>query len=295
MPGVEKGGTTALFNFMIRHPQVRKKLRFEISGGGSEVLFLGEHWGSSSESIAHKAARYAAMFEPVPKGLKGSGCSAADPLALAGDKTPSYMAFEGAAERLKAVAPDVQLIISLRDPVKRAISSFQYFHGLYTSDLSVHIDDETAVMADFGVAPNNPDMRQFNGFNQELMKRFKPKGRRYHRGAIVGFGLYVVMLRHWMNVFPKHKFKVVFLEEWRGGGDGTAHAVNEMFEWLGLPQRPISSLGDTRSGINSTPQKHKGEVPKDQTCRLIKLYQPYNRALEELLGRKVPKKWLQEC
>ena len=76
MPGVEKGGTTALFNFLLRHPQVLAKRGFGTAGPDSEVLFLGEHWdrGGPGESLQSRARRYNDMFDRPPNNAQG-GCS----------------------------------------------------------------------------------------------------------------------------------------------------------------------------------------------------------------------------
>eukprot|EP00947_MAST-08B_sp_MAST-8B-sp1_P002973 g2973.t1 len=326
LPGVEKGGTTALFNFLQSHPQVQTKKGWGRSGPSSETLFLGELWdrGPRGETTAAKAARYANMFV----GPQGLGCSgngknhggSSDPfLTLAGDKTPSYLALPGGAEKLKAVAPEARLIISLREPVARAISAYRYFDH-FRGPLARHVQDESALMDEFGVRPDNPTLKEFDAFNGALLTRFTKHGRRYHRGAIVGFGLYVVMLRHWMNVFrgveeepssgssksggraassgphplDSSRVKVIFLEEWRGGVDTTAAAVNDLFAWLGLPPRPASAFGDTRRGINATPKRAASGKPGVDAAtkrRLQELYAPFNRELEQLLGRKLPPSW----
>ena len=129
MEGVEKGGTTALYNFLLKHPQILSKLHMQEAGGGSETLFLGEHWNrrGANEPLAQKKQRYSNMFHSVANGKNGLGCSPDDPIVLAGDKTPSYMALPKGVEKLFTVAPEARIIISLREPVSRALSSYRYF------------------------------------------------------------------------------------------------------------------------------------------------------------------------
>ena len=291
IPGVEKGGTTALFNFMIRHPNVLPKKNAATDGPESEVLFLGELWdrGGSRETTSQRKLRYQSLFQRPPHNRAGTGCTPNDPLYLAVDKTPSYMALPDGVQKLHAIAPEAKIIISLREPVARAISAFRYFDH-FQSPLSVHIQDEISLVREFGVTPENSGMEEFNKFNDALLTRFKPH-RRYHRGAIVGFGLYVVMLKQWMSVYPKDRFRVVFLEEWQGAGHETVEAVNSLFDWLGL--EPMQDLGDTAHGINSTPKRASASKPvkEEDKRRLIEFYRPFNEALEELLGRKVPDSW----
>jgi len=292
MPGVEKGGTTALYNFLLKHPQILSKKNMQEAGGGSETLFLGEHWNrrGKNEPMEQKRQRYSNMFHTVTNGKNGLGCTPGDPMVLVGDKTPSYMALPKGVEKLFSIAPDARIIISLREPVARALSSYRYF-GHFKSKFSVHINDEISLINEFGVLPEDKDVTRFNKFNDILLSRYKRHGRHYHRGAIVGFGLYSVMLYHWMQFFPRNRFLVLFLEEWRGNTNTTMDALNEIFEFLGLPKKSAKEIGNTQRPINKTPKKNEQTKPvsPEDIKRLQQFYKPYNEALEKLLGRKLPR------
>ena len=67
------------------------------------------------------------------------------------------MALPDGVEKLFSVAPDTKIIISLRDPVARALSSYRYFEH-FESALSTHLEDEISLMAEYGVAPDNRGM-----------------------------------------------------------------------------------------------------------------------------------------
>ena len=290
IPGVEKGGSTALFNFLRAHPQIISKIGFKEAGSGSETLFLGELWnrGGPRETNSQRALRYSNMFQALPPGKAGDGCKVGDPMLLAGDKTPSYLALPRGAEKLHSLVSSARIIISLREPVSRAISEYNYF-DFYKSDFSQHIDDEISLVLEFKVSPQDKNMSNFNHFNDALLRRFRPVGRRYHRGAIVGFGMYVVMLRHWMSIFPPGHIRVVFLEEWRGKGEVTNTALNNIFKWLGLPPIHSSEFGDTARPINKK-RAHK-TVTVVEKRQLQNFYAPYNEELERLLGRRLPNEW----
>jgi hypothetical protein len=294
MPGVEKGGTTALYNFLLKHPQILSKLHMQEAGGGSETLFLGEHWNrrGANEPLAQKKQRYSNMFHSVANGKNGLGCSPDDPIVLAGDKTPSYIALPKGVEKLFTVAPEARIIISLREPVSRALSSYRYF-GHFKAPFGVHIQDELSLINEFNVSAGDKSVEKFNKFNDALLTRYKNKGRRYHRGAIVGFGLYSIMLNHWMHIFPRNRFLILFLEEWRGDTVKTARTLNTIFEFLGLPNRTSEQLGNTKRLINKTPKQNEKTKPvsPNDIKKLQQFYKPYNQALENLLGRKLPKEW----
>lgn len=100
--GAMRAGTTTLWDMLGRHPRVwmptvRKEIHFfDNRDGGWDK---GLDW-------------YAAHFDAAP----------AD--AVAGEITPNYLFFPEACPRIAETLPDVQLIVMLRDPVKRAWSHY---------------------------------------------------------------------------------------------------------------------------------------------------------------------------
>ena len=101
------------------------------------------------------------------------------------------------------------------------------------------------------------------------------------------------MLSHWMQIFPRNRFLILFLEEWRGDPVKTARTLNTIFEFLGLPTRALEKMGDTQRLINKTPKQNEKTKPvsPNDIKKLQQFYKPYNQALENLLGRKLPKEW----
>jgi len=100
--GAQKGGTTTLQALLQLHPDVflppAKELHY------FTLQFLeGEGW-------------YREQF------------AAARPDQCCGEITPYYLFHPAAPERIKALLPQVRLLVLLRDPVERALSG--YFHSL---------------------------------------------------------------------------------------------------------------------------------------------------------------------
>jgi len=103
--GVQKGGTTALAQFMARHPQIalpqnKEAHVFDAPG-------FDERW-----TPAQIDARYATHFT-----------QAAD-AALHGDATPIYCFHPTFVKRIAAYNPKMRWILLLRHPVERAISHY---------------------------------------------------------------------------------------------------------------------------------------------------------------------------
>lgn len=100
--GVQKAGTTALFDYLQDHPA------FSLSKV-KEVHFFDD------ESIDWSAPDYGAYhrnFDPAAEGLKA-------------EATPIYIYWPNSLERLRAYNPRARLVVMLRDPVERAWSHWR--------------------------------------------------------------------------------------------------------------------------------------------------------------------------
>ena len=115
--GVPKAGTTALHAALSGHPGLYlsqiKEPKFFLTdgppptrGGPGDALTYREHvW---------ERARYEALFDAAPPGT------------LRGEATPLYLYDAAAMGRIRALIPDVKLIVIIRDPVERAHSNWAH-------------------------------------------------------------------------------------------------------------------------------------------------------------------------
>ncbi|GAB3652810.1 hypothetical protein GCM10027589_10570 [Actinocorallia lasiicapitis] len=115
--GAPKAGTTALHSALARHPALHlspvKEPKFFLTdgppptrGGPGDVQTYREHvW---------RREDYEALFDAAPEG------------ALKGESTPFYLHDLDAQRRIRALIPDVRLIVVLRDPVERAHSNWTH-------------------------------------------------------------------------------------------------------------------------------------------------------------------------
>ena len=99
--GVQKGGTTTLHHLLSAHPEVMMPCKKELQYFSNNFQ-LGPDWYLRHWPKSH------------PNGLRG-------------EITPYYIFHPYAAPRLKELAPDVKIIVLLRDPVERTLS--HYFHS----------------------------------------------------------------------------------------------------------------------------------------------------------------------
>ena len=100
--GVQKGGTTALFDYLRLHPDLTLP-------DMKEVHFFDD------ESVDWSRPDYGAYEAAVPP--RGS--------RLRGEATPIYIYWPNSLERMRDYNPDMRLIIVFRDPVERAWSQWR--------------------------------------------------------------------------------------------------------------------------------------------------------------------------
>ncbi len=102
--GVQKGGTTALAQYLAAHPGIALPRSKEAHV--FDAPDYDERWTSADID-----ARYAAHFEPDAQGLHG-------------DATPIYCFHPAFVRRIAAYNPAMRWVLLLRHPVERAVSHY---------------------------------------------------------------------------------------------------------------------------------------------------------------------------
>ena len=102
--GVQKGGTTALAQFLSQHPQIGMAKPKEVH------LFDAEDYAPNAPG-AEIDERYRSHFAHCPDAR------------LRGEATPIYLFLPDVAAQLQRYNPGLKLIVLLRDPVQRALST----------------------------------------------------------------------------------------------------------------------------------------------------------------------------
>ena len=100
--GAQKGGTTALFDYLADYPDIALSDVKEVHHFDDEAV----DWAAPDHAAYH------AHFPPPD----GRPC---------GEATPIYIYWPNSLERIHAYNPAMKLIITLRDPVERAWSGWR--------------------------------------------------------------------------------------------------------------------------------------------------------------------------
>lgn len=258
--GAQKGGTTALYNYLSEHPDIdvpkQKELNFFNScelNDQVEEAYLAEF---------PKRFRWNAPFYSI-------------------DTSPSYLLdAEDVAGKIHAFDPYVKIAAVLREPVSRAISSWFMYKKLASPNPDWFVQS--------GWVKNNlkkPIKRREN-FGEDFAKDMAEEievlleGNRIEY-PIVEYGLYARQLRHFFSVFGADSIEIFFSESLK---QNTQLALNTICDLSGMPAFELApqKLVPHFVGDNKT------VIAPEELMQLNHFYQKENRALAELLGRPLP-------
>lgn len=197
--GVQKGGTTSLYNYLIQHPRI-------LPATQKELQFF-------SLNFSRGVSWYLSQFSPQVDG---------DHL-LTGEASPYYIFHPHTPQRIYKTFPKVKLIALLRNPVKRALSHYIYYYytlkeqGLESLSLPEAIQQESQRLnGELAKMLADPDYDSYN----------------YRHYSYLTRGIYVDQLLHWFKIFPREQLLILKSEDLYQNPSAT---VNQVLDFLELP------------------------------------------------------------
>jgi Sulfotransferase domain len=196
--GAQKAGTTALYEYLRRHPQVT-------GPSWKEVSFFDRHW-------ARGESWYRGNF---PNRARTRG-------KLVGEASPSYVFHRLAPQRVQELVPDARLIVIVRNPVDRALSQYNHEVALGREPLRF----EEALDA---------EEERLRGEEERMAADPRYFSREWWSHTYKARGRYAEQLERWLAVFPREQLLVLPSDD-LGSDPARAHA--QVLEFLGAtPQR----------------------------------------------------------
>ena len=176
------------------------------------------------------------------------------PEFITGEASPFYIYDEKTISRIKQLFPDIKLIAMLRNPIERTISEYYHAanHGVENHSLEELIEMETARLASM---PRSEAMQVF--------------------GYLLN-SIYVEKIAKWMKIFPAENILIIQSESFF---ENTDLVMKEVSHFLGVSHQKNDR--HIAYNIGNYPP-----VPENVRQKLEKFFIPYNRELEEYLGRK---------
>lgn len=196
--GVQKAGTTSVYNYLKQHPQVYtspvKETEFMSceSARNPELLTdedkLGLTKGGRQKIVTIE--RYEALFE-----------QAGDAIAR-GEASPNYLfAHQQAVPNIQTYTPNAKLIAILRNPVERAYSDYLM------------------------------SLRQVVGNRKSLAEQVETSGKTSHT---LLKGLYYEGTRHFLDAFGPEQVKIFLFDDLRKDSAGL---MRELYKFIGVDSR----------------------------------------------------------
>jgi len=239
--GAQKSGTTSLYEYIGQHPQI-------IPSSKKEVHFFDTKY--------YKGRRWYRSHFPARSQLQQK---------ITGEASPSYLFYPGAAQRIRRSLPEAKLLVLLRDPVDRAISS--YYHqqrkGVELLSLKDALDAEEKRLERF---------RKKLGFGW-LSHRPSKNLRQY---AYKTKGLYAMQLKTYFRFFSPQQIWIEQAERFFAEPKWT---IREVCQFLEVDDDFVpSDLKPRNVGLYE-------QVPREIREQLQEYYHQPNQELFELLGR----------
>jgi tetratricopeptide (TPR) repeat protein len=234
--GATKCGTTSLYKYLDKHPQIivsRKK----------EIDFFNRHFARGLDW-------YLSQFPFLD-----------DRSFITGEASPNYLDAPIAARNMYQTFPNIKLIILLRNPIEKAVSS--YYHKLHKGLAQDNYSLQEAV---------SKELESLSRIPSEKLARSSYKDPNNILGS-----LYYYRLQSWFDLFPREQILIIKSEDLY---QNTSVIMTEVYQFLGLPPHHSNEYLVWNYGTY---------VPIDDPDlrrTLADYFKPHNQKLEEFLGRK---------
>jgi len=293
--GVMKCGTTSVYDYITQNPQVvrcrqKEPHFFDWQFEKVQAFKFSKKLRNEAEQAAGRACLDSSPVADKELLLKFMLAYPMDQLIanrhktiVTGEATPSYLlGGQRLATRLKSIAPNVKLVVIMRDPVKRAYSQYQMTKdptgteeqkkrrgNVAGKSFELLIDEDLKALREIGVDGNAKiDSQTFE--DKYLVNT--PTGHGSH--SYVGRGLYALQLKQWFKVFPREQFLFLKLDDL---AKDVQSEMNKVFRFIGCDEYQIH---------DTEPKNSRKYEPMDPEIKkkLEAFYEPHNKELVELLG-----------
>ena len=239
--GVQRGGSSTLFNFIAQHPHIHRPLNKETHFFTRDFA-RGERW-------------YRSYFPKIAEIKPGQ---------VTGEATPNYIFYPHSLNRIKTMLPEVKLIVTLRNPVYRAISHYTFSRkvGVETLPISEAMaGEEHRIKSDYQRVLQEP------GYLGYEHRHFSYKTR----------GIYVDQLEKLYALFDPSQILVIKSEDIF---EGRREVLAQIFTFIGVSPH-FDGLELRR--INRL--KVNYPLPDNLIQDLHQFFIPHNQRLYQFLGR----------
>lgn len=198
--GTQKGGTTSLYNYLAKHPNVEPAFQ-------KEIHFFSKYYDNGFNWYRSNFPFYKPDF-------------------ITGEASPNYIFCPYSPKRVFEALPDVKLIVLLRNPVDRAFSHYHHkLRGLqWIKNPSVEV-----LSFEEEIAKESERLR----VPLEQIAKGEAYSDVYIRFSYLAKGIYLPQLLNWSKFFSKEQLLVLESEAFF---TQTAKVFETVLEFLSLPK-----------------------------------------------------------
>lgn len=252
--GSKRGGTTSLYNYLLRHPGVMRMFPSSRDLKSTDFFFRrgrSEAWYRSHFPTVSERRRRERELGYAP---------------VVGEASPYYCWDARVAGYVRDVAPQVKSILLVREPVRRAWSHYQerVQNGVEPLGFIEALEAETERLAD-----ERTRMASDPTYYSTAFDWYGYRSR----------GEYMTQIENWLEHFPASQLLVLPSEELYSDTQAT---FDKVCTFLGLPTIEMP----TRKTFNAT-WRTKDDVPDDARELLAPHFAEHNARLEQFLNRKL--------
>ena len=257
--GAQKAGTTALYEYLSKHPQIQPTKEKEL------------HYFDSEDRYKLGSQFYRSLFQ----------CGTNSKLTF--DASGGYLNHDKAPGRIYAHNPNIKIIVLLRDPVERAYSAWNMYRKRYLSNRNWFFDEWVSYCGSSDLTIlQRQDGHLFNFLQYaideiELQDANKPTV--VLEAPIIDHGHYYEQIQRYLSLFNESQILILESSEMKRD---TVKCLQKIEVFLGIS-------GCDWENMNITPV-FEGEYsdPIDVTAKrfLYNYYASSNERLFDLLGKR---------
>jgi len=247
--GAQKSGTSSLYKYLLSHPNVMGVHGYRPDGRttwGKEIHYFDDNFD--------KPEWWYRFHFPLEAHL-------AKRSAITGEASPQYLYHPHVPERIASMVPKAKIVICLRNPVDRAVSSYWHYVRKGIEDLSMRQAFE-----------NEKERIRIDKIR--LSKDEFYFGYKHKHLSYLDKGIYADQVKRYLDHFDRSRVLILRAERLF---DETQFAVNEVISFLELEHRQLDVSRKYNTG------SYRSEIEADVRARLEEYYKPHNERLFELL------------
>jgi len=244
--GAQKAGTTSLYHYLARHPDV-------IPPAHKEIHYFDLNSEKRIDWYRMHFARYFKENASQNENRKATSI-------ITGEASPYYLFHPNVPRRLASLLPNAKILILLRNPVDRAYSHYQMAKRYGVESLSF----EKAIEAE-------PD--RLSGVEEQMARDPLHYDFHHHQHSYLARGEYIRQIRRWQRFFDPSQMMIIRTEDMRAR---TPDVLRNVFTFLELDSIEL----DCRE------QFAKSDYPPMEPAlrkRLIDYFKPFNQDLSDHL------------